>query len=204
MRSVSYGNALTEAVREEMARDPRILILGEDATVGGALGLLTGLAEEFGRDRVRDTPISEAGFVGAAIGHLAMGYDLTVLSLIALIGLSGIVVNDSIILVTSIDGRLRAGEALLEAIVAGSQDRLRAVILTSATTIGGLTPLMFETSLQAQFLLPMAITITFGLAVATLLVLIVVPVLIAIQGDFGKMLVLVSPARNATLAARGP
>ena len=74
MRSVSYGNALTEAVREEMARDERILILGEDAAVGGALGLLTGLADEFGRERVRDTPISEAGFVGAAIGLAATGW----------------------------------------------------------------------------------------------------------------------------------
>ncbi|MFP6741881.1 MAG: efflux RND transporter permease subunit, partial [Alphaproteobacteria bacterium] len=143
------------------------------------------------------------GFVGAALGHFTMGYDLTVLSLIALIGLSGIVVNDSIILVTSIDGRLRAGEPLMEAIAAGSQDRLRAVILTSATTIGGLTPLMFETSLQAQFLLPMAITITFGLAVATLLVLIVVPALVAIQGDFGRIFGRFSPARNVTSAAPG-
>ena len=141
---------------------------------------------------------------GAIIGHLVMGFDLTILSLIALIGLSGIVVNDSIILVTSIDGRLRAGEALMEAIVAGSQDRLRAVILTSATTIGGLTPLMFETSLQAQFLLPMAITITFGLAAATLLVLIVVPALIAIQGDIRKIFTLISPARSVTSAAPGP
>lgn len=74
MRSLSYGNALTEAVHEEMARDPRIVIMGEDAAVGGALGLLSGLAEEFGRDRVRDTPISEAGFVGAAIGLAATGW----------------------------------------------------------------------------------------------------------------------------------
>jgi multidrug efflux pump subunit AcrB len=143
------------------------------------------------------------GVIGGIIGHLVMGYDLTILSLIALIGLSGIVVNDSIILVTSIDGRLRAGEALMDAITAGSQDRLRAVILTSATTIGGLTPLMFETSLQAQFLMPMAITITFGLAVATLLVLIVVPALIAIQGDFGRIFERFSPARSVTSAAPG-
>jgi pyruvate dehydrogenase E1 component beta subunit len=74
MGSLSYGNALTEAVREEMARDPRVVILGEDAAVGGALGLLNGLADEFGRDRVRDTPISEAGFAGAAIGLAATGW----------------------------------------------------------------------------------------------------------------------------------
>ena len=69
------------------------------------------------------------------------------------------------------------------AIINGACDRLRAVILTSATTIGGLTPLLFETSLQAQFLIPMALTIVFGLMVTTFLVLLVVPALIAIQGD---------------------
>ena len=127
------------------------------------------------------------GFVGATLGHYLMGYDLTILSMVALIGLSGIVINDSIILVTTIDERLGQGEDPIEAIVGGAQDRLRAVILTSATTIGGLTPLIFETSLQAQFLIPMAITIVFGLMVSTFLVLIVVPALIAIQADLGKL-----------------
>jgi multidrug efflux pump subunit AcrB len=127
------------------------------------------------------------GFVGAAIGHWLLGYDLTILSLVALIGLSGIVVNDSIILVTTIDERLGNEEPLHEAIVAGACDRLRAVFLTSATTIGGLTPLMFERSLQAQFLIPMALTIIFGLMVATLLVLFVVPALLAVQGDFARI-----------------
>ena len=123
------------------------------------------------------------GFVGATVGHFALGYDLTILSLVALVGLSGIVVNDSIILVSTIDERIGNGEPLHEAIMAGSRDRLRAVILTSATTIGGLTPLIFERSLQAQFLIPMALTIVFGLMVATLLVLLVVPAVLAIQGD---------------------
>lgn len=127
------------------------------------------------------------GFVGATLGHWLMGYELTILSLVALIGLSGIVINDSIILVTTIDERLKQGEPPIQAIITGAQDRLRAVILTSATTIGGLTPLIFETSLQAQFLIPMAITIVFGLMVATVLVLIVVPSLIAIQGDFSRI-----------------
>jgi multidrug efflux pump subunit AcrB len=127
------------------------------------------------------------GFVGATLGHWFMGFDLTILSMVALIGLSGIVINDSIIMVTTIDERLGRGESRFEAIIAGAQDRLRAVILTSATTIGGLTPLIFETSLQAQFLIPMAITIVFGLMVATVLVLIVVPSLIAIQGDFHQL-----------------
>jgi len=127
------------------------------------------------------------GFVGAAFGHYLLGFDLTILSMIALIGLSGIVVNDSIILVSTIDERLAAGEARTKAIIDGACDRLRAVILTSATTIGGLLPLMFERSLQAQFLIPMALTMIFGLLFTTLLVLFVVPALIAMQDDFGKL-----------------
>jgi multidrug efflux pump subunit AcrB len=127
------------------------------------------------------------GFVGATVGHMVLGFDLTILSMIALVGLSGIVVNDSIILVTTIAERLEAGEDHHEAIVGGAQDRLRAVLLTSLTTIGGLTPLLFETSLQAQFLIPMAITMVFGLAFATLLVLFVIPSLMAVLHDIGRL-----------------
>jgi len=123
------------------------------------------------------------GLIGAVLGHWLLGYDLSILSVFALLGLSGIVINDSIILVRTIEQR-RGQQPLLEAIIDGSRDRLRAVLLTSATTIGGLTPLLFERSLQAQFLIPMAVTLVFGLAAATLLVLLVVPALIAIQGDF--------------------
>lgn len=125
------------------------------------------------------------GFIGAVGGHYLLGYTLTILSMIAMIGLSGIVVNDSIVLVSTIDERMKS-ENPMDAIINGSCDRLRAVILTSATTIGGLVPLIFETSLQAQFLIPMAITIVFGLLVATLLVLIVVPALLTIQTDFAE------------------
>ncbi|MFQ5955212.1 MAG: efflux RND transporter permease subunit [Kiloniellales bacterium] len=127
------------------------------------------------------------GFLGAVSGHWLLGFDLTILSLIALIGLSGILVNDSIILVSTIGERRTAGEAPAAAIVSGACDRLRAVILTSATTIGGLTPLLFERSLQAQFLIPMAITIVFGLLVATVLVLVVVPALIGIHDDLARL-----------------
>ncbi len=126
------------------------------------------------------------GVIGATLGHLVMGYDLTILSLIALLGLSGVLVNDSIILVTTIDELLDEGRMPMEAIVEGTASRLRAVILTSLTTIGGLSPLMFETSFQAQFLIPMAITLSFGLAVNTVLVLLIVPALVAIQTDFTR------------------
>ena len=128
------------------------------------------------------------GVVGAVIGHLLLGFDLSILTLVGLLGLSGILVNDSIILVSTIDERISGGEATIPAIIGGSQDRLRAVLLTSLTTIGGLTPLLFETSLQAQFLIPMAITMIFGLAMATILVLLVIPALIAIQLDIHNLL----------------
>ncbi|MFT6580471.1 MAG: efflux RND transporter permease subunit [Alphaproteobacteria bacterium] len=123
------------------------------------------------------------GFVGAVLGHLLLGYDFSILSLMALIGLSGIVVNDSIILVSTIDENIANGEDIRDAIVNGACARLRAVILTSATTMGGLTPLLFETSLQAQFLIPMAVTLVFGLFVTTFLVLLVAPALVAVQHD---------------------
>ncbi len=130
--------------------------------------------------------IIPAGFIGAVVGHYIMGFNLTILSLVALIGLSGIVINDSIVLVTTIDER-RQKEPLREAIIDGACDRLRAVFLTSATTISGLTPLIFEKSVQAQFLIPMALTIVFGLAVTTFVVLLLVPALIAIQDDFAQL-----------------
>jgi multidrug efflux pump subunit AcrB len=127
------------------------------------------------------------GLVGAVLGHMLLGYNLSILSLITLLGLSGILVNDSIILVTAIDGRRAAGMALEQAILDGTCARFRAVLLTSGTTIGGLTPLMFETSLQAQFMIPMAITIVFGLMVTTLLVLLLVPAMVGIQADLGAL-----------------
>jgi multidrug efflux pump subunit AcrB len=123
------------------------------------------------------------GFVGAVLGHFLWGADLTILSIFAILGLAGIVINDSIVLVTTIDER-RDTETVKSAAINGACDRLRAVVLTSATTIGGLTPLLFETSLQAQFLIPMALTIVFGLLVTTFVVLLLVPALIVLQDDF--------------------
>jgi len=137
------------------------------------------------------------GFVGATAGHWLMGFDLTILSLFGLLGLSGILVNDSIILVARLSERLAGGCTLAEAVTGASRDRLRAVLLTSLTTIGGLAPLLFETSRQAQFLMPMAITIVFGLAAATFLVLFLVPAIIGIGGDIDAFLRFVVGRRAA-------
>lgn len=118
--------------------------------------------------------------VGALLGHWAMGLNLTILSLFGLFGLSGIVVNNSIILVSFYQEQRLRGLAVNEALNEAVVQRLRAVLLTSLTTIGGLLPLLFETSLQAQFLIPMATSIAFGLGFSTLLVLLVVPALLSL------------------------
>ncbi|NBR74661.1 MAG: efflux RND transporter permease subunit [Gammaproteobacteria bacterium] len=115
------------------------------------------------------------GLTGAISGHWLMGLDLTVLSLFGFFGLSGIVINDSIVLVDTYRRLIDAGEDHMEAIVKASCLRFRAVLVTSLTTIAGLTPILFETSPQAQFLIPMATTIVFGLAYGTVLVLMIVP-----------------------------
>jgi len=120
------------------------------------------------------------GLVGAVWGHVLMGIDLTILSMFGFFALAGIVINDSIILVSFYKELRQQGMPVDTAVVEAACQRLRAVLLTSLTTIAGLTPLLFETSLQAQFLIPMATSIAFGLAFATVLVLLLVPSLLAI------------------------
>ena len=120
------------------------------------------------------------GIIGALWGHVVMGQDITVLSLFGFFALSGIVINDSIILVVRYQQLRAQGMPIVDAVIEAACMRLRAVLLTSLTTIGGLTPLLFETSLQAQFLIPMATTLAFGLGFATALVLLVIPALLLI------------------------
>ena len=128
------------------------------------------------------------GLIGALFGHAVMGIDLTILSLFGIFGLSGIVVNDSIILVTFFKQQREKGIDTTEAIITAATHRLRAVLLTSLTTIGGLTPLLFETSRQAQFLIPMAVSISFGLMFATVLVLLVIPALLSVHESIAEKL----------------
>lgn len=123
------------------------------------------------------------GMIGALVGHFIQGYEFNFLSMIALLGLSGILVNNSIILISRIDERHAMGEDFEESIINGVNDRLRAVVLTSLTTVLGLAPMLFETSTQAQFLLPMVITMAWGLASSAFLVLLLVPAILGIQSD---------------------
>lgn len=120
------------------------------------------------------------GLVGAIIGHWLMGINLTILSLFGIFGLTGIVINDAIILICRYKEIKPNYGHPEEAIIEASIQRLRPVMLTSLTTIAGLTPLLFETSLQAQFLIPMAASIAFGLGFATLLILFVIPAMLLV------------------------
>ena len=125
------------------------------------------------------------GFVGMIWGHILHGVDLTMFSVIGFLGLSGIIINDSIVLVNTVDRR-RQAQSSWSAAVDGSVDRLRAVLLTSATTVGGLMPLVYEKSPQADFLLPTTLTIVYGLALGTFWVLFLVPALVTIQTDIAS------------------
>ncbi|QDU40530.1 Efflux pump membrane transporter BepE [Maioricimonas rarisocia] len=127
------------------------------------------------------------GIQGAIIGHWITGYPMTILSAIGMVALTGIVVNDSLVLVDFINNRIRSGMSELEASVDGAKLRLRPILLTTLTTVAGLTPLMFERSFQAKFLIPMAVTLTFGLVFATVLTLGIVPVLNMIFFDVRRL-----------------
>jgi multidrug efflux pump subunit AcrB len=123
------------------------------------------------------------GIDGILVGHIVMGRDLTFLSMMGLVATSGIVVNDSLVLVDLINRLRDQGLSVYEAAVKGSTMRLRPILLTSVTTIMGLSPLAFFASGQARFLAPMAISIVFGLAFATALTLVVIPALYLIRED---------------------
>jgi HAE1 family hydrophobic/amphiphilic exporter-1 len=123
------------------------------------------------------------GLIGAIAGHLVMGLAFTIISIFGIVALSGIVVNDSLILIDFTNRAHRDGMSVVEAVVASGRSRFRPVLLTSVTTIAGLFPLLLERSFQAQFLIPMAVSISFGLLAATLLTLLYVPALYLIVDD---------------------
>ncbi|MFU8883315.1 MAG: efflux RND transporter permease subunit, partial [Rhodobacterales bacterium] len=125
------------------------------------------------------------GLVGTIWGHALWDVPMSMFTVVGLLGMTGIIINDSIVLVTTIDGRAK-DRGLIPAIIDGAADRLRAVMLTTLTTVLGLAPLLYETSSQAQFLKPTVITLVYGLGFGMVLVLLVVPALMAMQQDIGR------------------
>ena len=126
------------------------------------------------------------GAIGAIVGHAVMGLPFTLFSIFGMIALTGVVVNDSIVLIDFVNRRVRAGLPIDEAILDAGRRRFRPVLLTSITTVAGLTPILLETSLQAQLLIPMATSLSFGLVLATLLVLFLLPTFYYIYATLGQ------------------
>ncbi len=127
------------------------------------------------------------GFVGAILGHVLMGYSLSIMSIFGVVALSGVVVNDSLVLIDATNRERREGKSALAAVLIGGTTRLRPILLTSLTTFLGLMPMMAETSVQARFLIPMAISLGFGVLLVTFIVLLVVPALYMIVEDFREL-----------------
>ena len=123
------------------------------------------------------------GLIGAVIGHIVMGKAVSMFSLFGLVALTGVVVNDSLVMVDFINKARQAGVPLKQAVIDSGTQRFRAIILTSFTTAAGLTPIMLETSVQAQYMIPMAISLSFGIVFATVITLFLIPSLYMLQLD---------------------
>ena len=123
------------------------------------------------------------GIVGAIVGHLIMGFNLNIISMFGIVALSGVVVNDSLVLIDAANRCRKDGMSSLDSIIVAGKRRLRPIMLTSLTTFFGLAPMIFETSMQARFLIPMAISLGFGVLFATFIVLLLVPAVYLIVDD---------------------
>ncbi len=123
------------------------------------------------------------GLIGATIGHIVMGKAISMFSMFGLIALAGVVVNDSLIMVDFINKARTSGVPLRQAVIESGTARFRSIVLTSFTTAAGLMPILFETSSQAQFVIPTAISISFGIVFATVITLFLIPSLYMLQED---------------------
>lgn len=127
------------------------------------------------------------GVVGAVWGHVLMGFDISIISVMGILALTGVVVNDSLVLLDFANRNVREGASIEEALQLAGVARWRAIVLTTLTTAAGLGPMLFERSFQAQFLIPMAISMCFGLLFATVITLVLVPVISLIGNDMGRL-----------------
>lgn len=128
------------------------------------------------------------GIFGAVVGHLLMGYSISIVSVMGILALAGVVVNDSLVMVDYANEKVREGMSPYEAICTSGVRRFRPIMLTTVTTFGGLAPMIFETSRQAQFVIPMAISLGYGILFATAITLLLVPCLYLMIDDLRKLI----------------
>jgi multidrug efflux pump subunit AcrB len=168
---------------------------------GAALFLIYGLLAVPLRSYVQPLVIMSVipfGFIGAVVGHILFDISLNMLSILGLVALAGVVVNDSLILVEFANRRRSDGMSIDDSLMSAGQQRFRAIVLTTLTTFVGLLPMLFETSMQAQFVIPMAISLSFGIVFATTMTLILVPCCYRIVYDIKDSLA----ARMTSVKAR--
>ena len=179
------GNDTSIVILDGARRTPRADILVNNQ----APGLFSDLsATQLGGMAIRAT-LEHTEVDRGLIGHVVMGMDLTILSMFGLVALTGVVINDSLVMVDYINRVRDRGEPVGVAVRAAGEARFRAILLTSLTTFAGLTPLLLERSVQAQFLVPMAISLAFGVLFATGITLVLVPVLYSVLEDLRGLFV---------------
>jgi hypothetical protein len=136
------------------------------------------------------------GFGGAILGHIVTGLDLSIMSMFGSIALAGVVVNDNIVMVDAVNQRREAGASLIEAVRDAGSRRFRPLLVTSVTTFGGLAPLLLEQSVQAKFLIPMAVSLGFGVMFATTISLLIVPSMYLAMDDLRRGLAWLYAGKN--------
>lgn len=186
------------AFEGETARTQETAASIQRAFAAGLLGIFVVLAYQF-RSYVEPLIVMAViplALLGALWGHVAMGYNISMPSLVGAASLAGIIVNNAILLVHFIKGHVAAGMDVLAAAGQASRDRFRAILVSSSTTVAGLLPLLAETSPQAQVLKPLVISVGFGLLAGTVLVLLAIPALYGILADLGRARLAAAPAAH--------
>ena len=168
-----------EGQQERTNESVRSLNIGFAVALFGMLVLLTAQFRSYLQPLIV-MAIIPFGLIGAVLGHLLLGLPLTLFSLFGVVALTGVVINDSIVLIDFINLRYTTGVPVQDALLDAGRERFRPVLLTSLTTVAGLLPILTETSLQAQALIPMAVSLSFGIMLSTLWVLVLVPTLFSV------------------------
>ncbi|WP_309399280.1 efflux RND transporter permease subunit [Cerasicoccus maritimus] len=190
-----------EGRQADMQESVSAMIIGLLFAVGGVYALLAIPFNSYSQPAIVMVAIP-FGIVGAVIGHIIMGYNLSLMSLFGIVALSGVVVNDSLVLIDRTNQFRKDGLSPMEAIAQAATSRFRAIVLTTLTTFGGLFPMIMETSRQARFMIPMAISLGFGILFATLIILVLVPCLYVILEDLKGQDILETDTESDELPAQ--
>ena len=177
-----YSNLIVKAGGEQRQQSDAQSALSQ--ALGIALFVIFALLALVFRSYVQPIVVMSAiplGLIGAVTGHYIMGIPLTILSIFGIIGLAGVVINNSLVMVDVFNEHIKGGMAVREAVVLGTKQRFRPILLTSLTTFLGVYPLIMETSLQAQFLIPLAVSIGYGVLFGTVIIVLTVPAIFMAQ-----------------------